>query len=286
MNEIKKIPYLGIGMGLRTDIAEDTFAHGANIDAVEIITENFFSHLGPKKQTLLDRSRKRFHVIPHGIQLSIGSCVPIPTAYLKEVKRLTDLLKSPYYSDHFAFVRHDDLHDIGHLSPIWYTKETLEEVVKRVDQVQQFLGIPLVLENITASYAIPEADYEEPEFIAEVCRRTGCGFLLDVTNILINSYNRHEDAQKLIERYPMDRVVHVHLAGGEVHDGHFYDSHSAEISGPNEGVWPLLEWVARHADIKVLIIERDDDFKEDFEAMVLKDLARARAIVEAGRAAA
>lgn len=285
MKEINKIPYLGAGIGLRLEIANETLAHFYEIDVVEIIAEHYFSaRRFAQTQELLEKARDTFSVIPHGVDLSIASAAPLETWYLDEARDLTDMLGAHYYSDHFALTRDGDQLDIGHLSPIWYTNELLENVVQRVHTVQNHTGKPLVLENITAPFTIPGGDFEEPEFISEVCRRTECGLLLDVTNIFINSHNHKFNAQKMLERYPMDSVVQMHLAGGTFEHEFMVDSHSQELDGVNEGVWPLFEWAVQHSDVKAVVIERDDDFRKDFEDIVLKDLRRIKSILaSAGR---
>lgn len=279
-SELKAIPYAGLGIGLRPEIANETVAHASEIDVVEVISEGFFAeHLDA--YPLLRRALEKFKVVPHGINLSIGGTPEITDEFLENAKRLTDYLHAPYYSDHFCITKHDDLSQIGHLSPIWYTQESFDLIAARIDRVQQFIGKPLVLENITAPFVIPGADYEEPEFITKVCETTGCGLLIDLTNIFINAANRGENAQALLERYPMDYVVHVHLAGGiQDHEGKYIDSHSAAV---HPEVWPLLEWTARTADIKTLIIERDENMHAEFNDLVLQDLRHARSIVESAR---
>jgi uncharacterized protein len=279
-NPLKDIPYAGLGIGLRGEIASETFEHADEMDVVEVISENFFDRT-PDSYPLLETALKKFKVIPHGINLSIGGTPEITDDFLMRAKRLTEFLDAPYYSDHFCVTNHDDLSQLGHLSPIWYTNESLELINRRVDRVQQFIGKPLVLENITAPFVIPGADFEEPEFITKVCEATGCGLLIDLTNIFINAANRKEDPQALLSRYPMTKVVHVHLAGGvQDHSGKYVDSHSASV---HEEVWPLLEWTAKHADIKTLIIERDENLHAEFNDLVLQDLRRARSIVERAR---
>ena len=285
-SELKKIPYLGLGIGLRREIAAETLKHKAEIDVLEIIAEQFFS----KRTTslpFLERFRAEFPINPHGIKLSIGSTVPLKDSTLTEMRMLVDRLQAPYYSDHFALTGHSEILEIGHLSPLWFTREMLQHVIRRVDAIQQYIGVPLVLENITAPFIIGEADMEEPEFISEVCRKTQCCMLLDVTNVYINCYNEKSDPLAELARYPLDHVVHVHLAGGEIGtEGQFHDTHSREINGPNEGIWPLLEFAAKNTNLKTLTIERDDDFGTDFDAMMLVDLARARSIVETARKSA
>ena len=235
MHELAKIPYIGCGIGLRSDISDETFARSREIDTVEIISDKFFSDRIARNIAYLEKAKSYFRVIPHGIKLSIGSASPIPEQYLRDMKWLTDDVGAYYYSDHYALTHDDDMLDIGHLSPLWFTKEMLAHVCSRVDQIQQFIGKPLVLENITAPFTIPEADYEELEFISRVCEKTGCGLLLDVTNVFINAFNQKKDAMQLVRQYPLQNLVHIHLAGGEIHEGVFYDSHSQGISGDNEG---------------------------------------------------
>lgn len=284
LSELQKIPYVGCGIGLRGDISDETFANSKEIEAVEVISERFFSNQIVRNTPYLLKAKSFFRVIPHGVKLSIGSAAPIPAQYLKDMKRLTNELNAPYYSDHFALTHDDDMLDIGHLSPLWFTKETLDHICTRIDQIQQYLGKPLVLENITAPFTIPEADFEEPEFITRVCEKTGCGLLLDVTNVFINAYNQKKDAMQLVKQYPLQYLVHVHLAGGEVHGDTFVDTHSQSVSGVNEGIWELLEYVARNANVRTFIIERDDNFEEEFEDMVLKDLRRAKSIIKSEKA--
>lgn len=283
MNELEKIPYQGIGIGLRTEIIDETFAHEADIEVVEIISESYFSNQKPERLEFLDRAMETFNVIPHGVKLSIGSNTPTDEEFLSEVKQLCDKIKAPYYSDHFCITKHDSTTDIGHLSPIWYTKENLALLIDKVNRIQQYTGLPLVLENITAPFIIPESDYEEHEFISKVCEATGCGLLLDVTNVFINAHNFKQDPQQLIEKYPMDKVVHIHVAGGTIdEEGKYHDTHSARV---HEGVWPLLEWVVKNANVKTYIIERDQDFDPDFNELVLEDLSIIKEIVRKAKTA-
>lgn len=277
INPLASLPYLGVGIGLREKISKETEMHRNLIDAVEVITENYFPlHTQP----FLHRFAQLLPVIPHGIELSVGSAEHLETSFLKKIKEICALLKASYYSDHFAVTRLGETH-IGHLSPIWFTKEALGIVVDKVNQVQDFLGIPLALENITSTFDIPFSDITESEFIAEVCHRTQCGLLLDITNVHINAYNQKNDPYLFLQGLPMDHVIQIHLAGGTIRNNYFYDSHSQELGGANERVWPLLEWVLpRTPHVKAVIIERDGNFKESFKEMFDRDLERARELVK------
>jgi len=275
--ELKKIPYYGVGIGLRNEIGEQTMCHKNEIDTLEIISERFFNKPAPVWDYLRNFA-DNFPIIPHGVKLSIASADKTDPEFLKNMKKLCEFVVAPYYSDHFALTRLPGA-DIGHLSPIWFTKESLEIIVEKIDTIQDFLGIPLVLENINSMFTVSEADFEEPEFIAKVCERTGCGALLDLTNVYINTHNNRSDPYDFLGRFPLDYVVQIHLAGGMIRNDWFYDTHSEKIAGINDGVWSLLEWTIKRCDIKSLIIERDQNFKDDFDDMLLQDIRRARSII-------
>lgn len=276
---LDSIPFFGAGIGLRTELERQLREHAEDVLVLEVITERFFEKSA--REGTLASFAKDFRIIPHGVKLSIGSALPLDYEHLEKVKAVCEFLDAPYYSEHFALTRHGDEFDTGHLSPIWFTQENLEVVIAHVKEIQDYLERPLVLENITSSFEIPNADYEEPEFISAVCQETGCGLLLDLTNVFINAYNRKTDPYDFLQRIPLDRVIHMHLAGGKLHHGVMEDTHSEPLSGINEEVWPLLEWTAPRATrLSTLIIERDSNFSGSFEDMLLTDLRRAQKIIE------
>ncbi len=277
--ELKKIPFFGVGLGLRAELVDEIVERKNEIDVLEVTSEHYIN-TNLIENKLLKKIGDSLPLIPHGLNLSIGAAENINFDYLKKIEGFCHYIKAPYYSDHFALTEVDGV-SIGHLSPLWFTKETLDIVVSKINKAQNFLRLPLVLENITSFFTIPGGDFEEPEFIKEVCRRTGCGLLLDLANIHINSHNRKENPLRLLERFPLENVVQIHLAGGRIHrhNNMFYDTHSEELNGINEGIWQLLEYVAGKCDIKTVIIERDDNFKENFEEMIMTDIERAQKIL-------
>lgn len=278
MNDFSHIPFLGVGIGLRDELFQETLRRKGEIDVLEVVTENFFPAF-PGAEDMLREAAKTFPLIPHGIELSIGSAEDLDMEHLRKVKRVVELIRTPYYSDHFAVSRLGGV-PIGQLSPIWFTKESLALVIDKVKRVQDFLGIPVVLENAASLIVFSHADYSEAEFISRVVEQTGCGFHLDITNVHINAYNHKFDPKEFLKDLPLDRVLHLHLAGGEMEDDIYYDTHTQELSGMNAGAWPLFEWaLPRMPNVKAIIIERDGNFTHNFEKMFSGDLARTKEIV-------
>mgnify|MGYP003651678938 FL=1 len=91
-------------------------------------------------------------------------------------------------SDHLSWsnFKQERSHD---LLPLCYTDNSLARMIKHVNQVQDILERPLMLENVSAYYAHPENALEEADFIHALCDATGCYILLDLNNLYVNHKN-------------------------------------------------------------------------------------------------
>jgi uncharacterized protein (UPF0276 family) len=126
-----------------------------------------------------------------------------------------------------------------------------------VKAVQQAVGIPFLLENISQYFQFPGNTMSEPEFFAEVTQKTGCGALLDVTNLRNNAENLGTDPERYLTEFPLQRLVQFHLAGSEWVDGHLLDTHGAAI---HPDVWAMTKRVIGNSNVRALLIERDQTF--------------------------
>ena len=66
-----------------------------------------------------------------------------------------------------------------------------------------------------------DAGVEMFVYEARICSRihwTGCGWLCDVTNMVTNAANQGIDPGSWLDRWPWDRVVQMHFAGGHWQD--------------------------------------------------------------------
>jgi len=142
------LPDLGVGVGLRIPHYENIFSSYPAVDWFEIISENFMVR-GGKPLANLDRILARYPVVQHGVSLSIGSMAPLDWDYLRELKKLLHRVRCPWVSDHLCFTNVGGVnsHD---LLPLPYTEETLRHVASRARTVQDFLEVPLALENASS----------------------------------------------------------------------------------------------------------------------------------------
>jgi uncharacterized protein len=244
------------GIGYRRPLRSGIVAHQESIDCLEIITEQFLP-LTPSRRWELEELLQSFTLLPHGLKLSIGSVDRPNQTYLDDIARVLEVVNPPYYSDHFAITGTSEV-DIGHLSPMWFTEEALDVVVRNINQVRDFLKIPLVFETITHPFYLPGATMSQEQFISEVCSATGCGILLDVVNIYINAMNLGGDAKEFVRGLPLESVRQLHIVGYSTDDsGFLIDGHS---NGIQPEVWSLYDDIMSVCRPEFVVIERDANF--------------------------
>ncbi len=251
----RDLPTLGVGLGLRRELAEETFEHTASIDWLELVPENYMG-LGGKAEIRLERASSLFPLVTHGVNLSLGSTDELNPTYLKEIKALLDSIDAPWWSDHLCFTSVDGayMHD---LLPLPFSKEAVKHLAKRIRAAQDFVGRPLLIENISFYMYMPGNEMTEAQFISEVLEQADCGLLLDVNNVYVNSINHNFDPYKFLDSIPIERTVQMHIAGHAYGDEMIIDTHGAQVIEP---VYELLEYILRRTDVKAVMLERDQNY--------------------------
>lgn len=262
-------PFLGYGVGLRPIYVEAILAENPPIDWFEILTENYLVP-GGKPLSVLDRIGERYPLVMHGVSLSIGSTDPLDVDYLHGVKRLAQRAQPEWISDHLCWTGVDgvQLHD---LMPLPYTEEALAHVSERIARVQDFLGRPLLMENVSSYVEYEHSTMSEWEFLAELCRRSDCRLLLDINNIYVSAVNHGFSPLDFLDGIPSERVWQFHLAGHSRYQDYLIDTHDQPVAPE---VWSLYQEALRRFGPVSTMIERDDNFPAFSE--LLAELAEAR----------
>lgn len=268
------LPALGSGLGYRRPFRADLFERRDGVDFLEIIADHYFD-AAPEKLKELALLRAHFPIVAHGLDLSIGSAEGVDAAYLERLARLIERVEPPWWSEHLCFTRAGGI-EIGHLAALPHTQEAVDVVARNVETVRRRIKSPLVLENITTVVRVPGAEMDEPAFLTRVLDATGCGWLCDVANLYTNAVNHGVDLDASFERWPWDRLVQIHYAGGRWRDGVLIDSHDAATSA---AVWALYDRIVARAPVRGVILERDERLPPFAE--LLDELARARTTLRA-----
>lgn len=206
------------------------------------------------------------YVSVHALKLSPGSPDPPGEKYLSALKEIAVENEAQSVSDHLGFTR--DVHEgveMGHFAPVPWTPAALDITSRNVETIMRYFEpLHFYLENIAYLFRL-SGTMSEAEFLATLLRRTGCGWLLDVTNVYANATNFGFDAYEFIEQVlPASERVQLHLAGGFFDDKvqMYIDSHSHPIPGP---VWDLYRHALRTGAGKIdaVFIERDQEFPDE-----------------------
>ena len=220
----------------------------------EVHAENYMGAGGPPHRAL-ETIRRDHPLSLHGVCMSIGGERPLDKPHLKRFRDLVMRYEPALVSEHLAWSTHDTTY-FNDLLPLPYTEATLARVCDHIDQVQDTIWRPLLLENPSTYLAFSESTMSETEFIRRVAERTGCGLLLDVNNVFVSATNHGFSALDYLSDFPLSRVGEIHLAGhAEQRDDEgellLIDSHDGPVT---DDVWKLYETViARCGPVPTLI---------------------------------
>ena len=228
----------------------------------EVHAENYMGAGGPPHRAL--ETLRRDHPLSlHGVCMSIGGERPLDKAHLARFQHLVDRYEPALVSEHLAWSTHGTAY-FNDLLPLPYTEATLLRVCDHIDQVQEAIRRPLLLENPSTYVAFRASTMSETDFIRTVARRTGCGLLLDVNNVFVSATNHGFSALDYLSDFPLASVGEIHLAGhaeqsDDEDDPLLIDSHDGPIA---DAVWKLFEIVISRCGPVPTLVEWDSKIPE------------------------
>src|SRR5947209_13496221 len=235
-NPFNNVTDYGIGIGLRVPHYRHILSKKPVVDWFEIISENFMVD-GGRPLEVLDRILEQYRVVQHGVSMYFGSADRPDRTHLKKLKTLVRRTKTPWLSDHLCWGSVDGryTHD---LLPMPYTWEAVEITAAKVRQAQDYLEIPIAVENVSSYAEYHISEMTEWEFLEEVVELADCGILLDVNNIYVSSQNHSFDPFTYVNSVPTERVAQIHIAGHSRYQKYVLDTHDHPVIDP---VWKLYE---------------------------------------------
>ncbi|MFG1495587.1 DUF692 domain-containing protein [Saccharospirillum sp. HFRX-1] len=245
------------GISLKPTHFQSILAHKPDLGFVEIHAENYMVEGGPYHY-YLQQIYQRYPLSIHGVGLSIGGLEALDKTHLQRLKILLDQYPPASFSEHLAWSSHQGVY-FNDLLPLAYTDASLQRVCEHIDQVQQYLGRQMLLENPSTYVESSDSTLRETDFIQAAIARTGCGLLLDVNNVYVTATNHHQDALSYLQALPLAAVGEIHLAGFAVDqdlDGSplLIDSHDSEVS---DEVWALYDQALSLCGPVATLLERD-----------------------------
>jgi uncharacterized protein (UPF0276 family) len=248
--------YVGSGIGYRREhraaLLDPSLTGRPPV--LEAIPDHFFAD--PSEIDPLAGWPLVFHDVGLSIGTAPGAADEVVRRRVERIRALVHRARPLLFSDHLAITRSPSGVDLGHLCPVLPDRRTLELVCDRVRALQDLLRVPVALENIAHPFEL-EGSFTEAELFCEIVRRTGCGMLLDLTNLVLDARNFGFDAAARLDMYPLEAVWQVHLAGG-VRVGRFWvDSHGAAVGRSELGL--LARMRRRAGALRAIVVERDQN---------------------------
>lgn len=270
-----------VGVGLKPEHFQAIVATKPTVGFFEIHAENYLVP-GGAFHHFLTEIRSQYPLSIHGVGLSIGGEGPLDRLHLQALRRLLDRYAPQSFSEHLAWSSHNDIF-LNDLLPMPYDQPTLDRVCRHVDEVQEVLGRPMLLENPATYIEFAESTLNETAFIGEIVRRTGCGLLLDVNNIYVSCSNHGRDPVRYLSELPLAAVGEIHLAGFHRETDSLgapllIDSHDSRV---DEAVWSLFDHTVAAIGPKPVLIEWDNDVPP--LAALLAEAQRAESIMNGHR---
>ena len=199
------------GVGLKPEHVAEILQSRAEVGFFEVHAENYMG-AGGMPHAQLSAIREKYPLSVHGVGMSIGGDAPLNRDHLARFKAIVERYQPVIVSEHLAWSTHDDVF-YNDLLPAPYCDDTLERVVEHVDQMQNFLGRQILIENPSTYITFAQSTWSEVDFMAEIAKRSGCGLLFDVNNVFVSATNHQFSPQEYVRAYPLDKVQEIHLAG-------------------------------------------------------------------------
>lgn len=265
------LPQLSAGLGLKPQHFGEALAAEAPGLWFEVHAENYMVEGGPRL-AWLEAIAERHPISLHGVGLSLASAEPLDEQHLGRLRTLCDRIAPALVSEHLAWSRAGGAY-LPDLLPFPRTHEALDVVCEHVDRLQQALGRSVLIENPALYAPLSGHELTEPDFLAELVARTGCGLLLDLNNVHVSAANLGFTAADYLDALPLEAVGEIHLAGHAEDaggSGLLIDDHGAPVC---DSVWALYGALLQRTGPRPTLIERDNNLPPFAELMVERERA-------------
>lgn len=256
--------------------------HDGTVRVLQLtVDQAFVGDLPPAFTEVLDAAAARGDLVGHGVMASPYT-VPrdgVARGWLRRAREVLDRWPVRWLTDHLGCARAGGWQAAP--LPLPASRALVDHVVDHLTWLREGLGVPVGLENLALAASVDDA-LHQPELLEAMLAPVDGVLLLDLHNLWCSAVNTGLEPLALLERYPLDRVVQLHIAGGTEGFGVRRDTHDGPVPDP---VWALLpEALARCPRLEVVVWERLRGTVDDAGALDGELLRLAEALAAPGRA--
>jgi uncharacterized protein len=257
------LPALGVGLTYSSGLDPLLEEQPDLVDLLEIEPQTHWlqpepdaARYRPDREVLAHLAALPCAKLVHGIGNPIGGSRGPELRQLALFARAARELGAAWASEHLSFNRaagRGRVFHTGFLLPPRQTPAGAAAAAASVRTMSAALDVPLLFET-GVSYLRPRADeLTDGAFVRAVAEEADCGILLDLHNVWTNAENGRQGVEEFLAELPLERVIEIHLAGGEKRGGFWVDSHSGAIPAPVLAL--ARELVPRLPQLKALVFE-------------------------------
>jgi len=206
---------------------------------------------------------------------------PFKPDVMDEARAMLDIAQSPWLSTGIGASAEPQAHRDGPYREAdadqLQSRETVtENIIAHGRRLQEFAGIPLLLENFNYH---PTNAYEyicEPGLFSFLIDQIGCGVLLDLAHARISAHNMGwPDSRTYLEAMPLNKIREVHITRPGWQGDQMVDLHQPLQADD----FDLLGFVLDHAPVEAVTIELDDTDEQTFldQINIMRSYLAARA---------
>lgn len=244
---------LGVGFQINfftRPLLEQLEEEGVRIDYLEVLCDTLSGPLEgphviePRHRAWLSSVKPRYPLIAHSnfgeeygfARLEDTPCVRRHVPIVKEIE-------APWVADHMFYGTPSTSYLWS--TPIQFSEAEIDRVAERARALQELFGVPLCHENAFIYALFPGSDLDEATYLSRLVEKAGTYLLLDLHNLFANAENFTDfDVWDYLRRIPLDRVIEIHVAGGQWIDEWYHDLHNSSV--PDE-VWDMLQHVLENS---------------------------------------
>lgn len=254
------------GVGYRQELSLWIDGRPPHIDFLEILAEDF---MRPELQNRLAALATAHPLAIRSRDLSLGTPGPLDSDRLNRLAALAAIADPLWISERIAFSRTGEV-DLACAAPVRPDEDTVGRMAEHAREVADCCGVPLLLETVASHLRVP-GPMSETEFLNRLCGASGCGLLLDVTALFVNSRNHRFDPHPWLREIDPAHIGQIHVSGFSRSGVFWEDRHGERVQ---REVWALAEAALAHAPVRGAILEYDIAFPAvqaiEIELRVLK----------------
>ncbi|WP_104140054.1 DUF692 family multinuclear iron-containing protein [Arthrobacter sp. ZGTC131] len=236
MNALESLPELGIGFIYWPSLEGLLDLGESPIDVLEIEPQPFW--FPPRSSSgayeLDPRAFDHFRQLLqpkliHGVGFPVGGTVAPHPGQVAAFVESVNVLGAPWASEHLSFSRVPNNGvdvDMGFLLPPLQSPQGVSVAVANITALKARLPVPFAFETGVSYLRSLDGELSDGAYFAAVAEAADCGILLDLHNVWANERNGRQKVLDLIEELPLERVIELHLAGGQDYNGYWVDAHS------------------------------------------------------------